>query len=84
LNAIIPTLRQGNQFELNGFADSVGSKAYNSDLSERRNKAVLKYLVSKGIDANKVAVKSFGSDSAEKQRMGKSQLERRVDVRVVP
>jgi outer membrane protein OmpA-like peptidoglycan-associated protein len=84
LNAIIPKLKQSNQFELNGFADSVGSKAYNSDLSERRSKAVLKYLVSKGVDANKVAVKSFGSDSAEKQRMGKSQLERRVDVRVVP
>jgi outer membrane protein OmpA-like peptidoglycan-associated protein len=84
LNAIIPTLKQGNQFELNGFADAIGSKAYNTDLSERRNKAVLKYLVSKGVDASKIAVKSFGSDSAEKQKSGKSQLERRVDVRVVP
>jgi outer membrane protein OmpA-like peptidoglycan-associated protein len=84
LNAILPTLKLGNQFELNGFADAVGSKAYNNDLSQRRNKAVLKYLALKGIDPSKLTVKSFGSDSAEKQKIGKNQRERRVDVRVVP
>jgi outer membrane protein OmpA-like peptidoglycan-associated protein len=84
LNAIIPTLKDGKQFELNGFADAVGKKTYNSNLSERRNKAVLKYLESKGIDAAKVSVKSFGSEEAEKQKMGKNQRERRVDIRVTP
>jgi outer membrane protein OmpA-like peptidoglycan-associated protein len=84
LNAIIPTLKQGKQFELNGFADAVGNKAYNSDLSERRGKAVLKYLSAKGIDPSTVIVKSFGSDEAEKQKIGKNQRERRVDVRVLP
>jgi outer membrane protein OmpA-like peptidoglycan-associated protein len=84
LNAIIPTLKEGKQFELNGFADAVGNKAYNNDLSERRNKAVLKYLQSKGIDADKVSVKSFGSEEAEKQKKGKNQRERRVDIRVLP
>jgi outer membrane protein OmpA-like peptidoglycan-associated protein len=84
LNAIIPTLKQGKQFELNGFADAVGNKAYNSDLSERRGKAVLKYLVTKGIDPSTMSVKSFGSDGAEKQKIGKNQRERRVDVRVLP
>jgi outer membrane protein OmpA-like peptidoglycan-associated protein len=84
LNAIIPTLKQGKQFELNGFADAVGNKAYNSDLSERRGKAVLKYLSAKGIDPSTVSVKSFGSAEAEKQKIGKNQRERRVDVRVLP
>jgi outer membrane protein OmpA-like peptidoglycan-associated protein len=84
LNAIIPTLKEGKQFELNGFADAVGKKAYNNDLSERRNKAVLKYLQSKGVDADKVSVKSFGSEEAEKQKKGKNQRERRVDIRVLP
>jgi outer membrane protein OmpA-like peptidoglycan-associated protein len=84
LNAIIPTLKDGRQFELNGFADAVGKKTYNSNLSERRNKAVLKYLESKGIDSSKVSVKSFGSDEAEKQKLGKSQRERRVDIRLAP
>jgi outer membrane protein OmpA-like peptidoglycan-associated protein len=82
LNAIVPTLQTGKQVELNGFADAVGNKAYNNNLSERRNNAVLKYLTSKGVDANKVATKSFGSEEAEKA--GKSQRDRRVDVRVVP
>jgi outer membrane protein OmpA-like peptidoglycan-associated protein len=84
LNAIIPTLKDGKQFELNGFADAVGKKTYNSNLSERRSKAVLKYLESKGIDATKVSVKSFGSEEAEKQKMGKNQRERRVDIRLSP
>jgi outer membrane protein OmpA-like peptidoglycan-associated protein len=84
LNAIIPTLKQGKQFELNGFADAVGNKAYNGDLSERRGKAVLKYLVTKGIDPSTMSVKSFGSDGAEKQKIGKNQRERRVDIRVLP
>jgi outer membrane protein OmpA-like peptidoglycan-associated protein len=84
LNAILPTLKAGNQFELNGFADAVGNKTYNSNLSERRSKAVLKYLTSKGVDASKVSVKSFGSEEAEKQKPGKNQKERRVDVRVLP
>jgi outer membrane protein OmpA-like peptidoglycan-associated protein len=84
LNAIIPTLKDGKQFELNGFADAVGKKTYNSNLSERRSKAVLKYLESKGIDAAKVSVKSFGSEEAEKQKIGKSQRERRVDIRLAP
>ncbi len=84
LNAIIPTLKDGKQFELNGFADAVGKKTYNSNLSERRSKAVLKYLESKGIDAAKVSVKSFGSEEAEKQKMGKNQRERRVDIRLSP
>ncbi len=84
LNTIIPTLKEGKQFELNGFADAVGKKTYNSKLSERRNTAVLKYLESKGIDASKVSVKSFGSEEAEKQKMGKNQRERRVDIRLSP
>jgi outer membrane protein OmpA-like peptidoglycan-associated protein len=84
LNAILPTLKDGKQFELNGFADAVGKKTYNSNLSERRNKAVLKYLESKGIDSSKVSVKSFGSEEAEKQKLGKNQRERRVDIRLAP
>jgi outer membrane protein OmpA-like peptidoglycan-associated protein len=84
LNAIIPTLKDGKQVELSGFADAVGKKEYNSNLSERRNNAVLKYLASKGIDAAKVSVKSFGSEEAEKQKMGKNQRERRVDIRLSP
>jgi outer membrane protein OmpA-like peptidoglycan-associated protein len=43
----------------------------------------LKYLQTKGVDANKVIVRSYGSDEAEKVSLGKNQRERRVDVRVL-
>jgi outer membrane protein OmpA-like peptidoglycan-associated protein len=84
LAALVPSLKASDkQYELSGFADAVGSKVYNADLSARRSQAVLKYLQTKGVDAGKVVVRSYGSDEAEKVRLGKNQRERRVDVRVL-
>jgi outer membrane protein OmpA-like peptidoglycan-associated protein len=84
LDALVPSLKSGDKrYELNGFADSVGTKTYNSGLSERRNQTVLKYLQSKGVDASKLSVKGNGSDEASKLGTGKNQRERRVDVRVL-
>lgn len=84
LDALVPSLKSGDKrYELNGFADSVGTKTYNAGLSERRNQSVLKYLQSKGVDASKLSVKGNGSDEASKLGAGKNQRERRVDVRVL-
>jgi outer membrane protein OmpA-like peptidoglycan-associated protein len=84
LDALVPSLKSGDKrYELNGFADSVGTKTYNSELSERRNQSVLKYLQSKGVDASKLSAKGNGSDEASKLGTGKNQRERRVDVRVL-
>jgi outer membrane protein OmpA-like peptidoglycan-associated protein len=84
LDALVPSLKSGDKrYELNGFADSVGTKTYNSGLSERRNQSVLKYLQSKGVDASKLSAKGNGSDEASKLGAGKNQRERRVDVRVL-
>ena len=47
--------------ELDGHTDSVGTDAYNQDLSERRAQIVYDYLTSHGIDASRiVGVKGFG------------------------
>ena len=43
-----------------GHTDSRGSDAYNQGLSERRANAVVAYLVSKGIDANRFSVVGYG------------------------
>jgi outer membrane protein OmpA-like peptidoglycan-associated protein len=84
LDALVPSLKSGDKrYELSGFADSVGTKTYNSELSERRNQSVLKYLQSKGVDASKLSAKGNGSDEASKLGTGKNQRERRVDVRVL-
>lgn len=46
---------------IEGHTDSVGSDAYNQKLSERRAKAVMKYLVDKlGINAKRLSAKGFG------------------------
>jgi OmpA-OmpF porin, OOP family len=45
---------------IDGYADSTGNGAYNIDLSERRAKAVKDYLVSRGIDPERLSTKGFG------------------------
>ncbi len=46
--------------ELRGHTDSVGSDAYNKTLSEKRAKAVMDYLVSKGISAGRLSAVGKG------------------------
>ena len=75
-----------------GHADSIGTKAYNQKLSERRAEAVKAYLVRKGVSAGKIQTEGRGEtdsvtgDTCTKTR-GKAlisclQPDRRVDVSV--
>lgn len=45
-----------------GFTDNSGSAGYNQTLSENRAKAVVTYLESKGVPADRMSVKGFGED----------------------
>jgi OOP family OmpA-OmpF porin len=47
-----------HRYQVNGHTDSVGSEASNQRLSERRAKAVQKYLISKGVDGSSSQVRS--------------------------
>jgi len=49
--------------EAAGHTDSIGSDAYNQGLSERRAQAVYDYLVSNGIDSNRLSVRGYGEAS---------------------
>ena len=51
------------KIEISGYTDSTGPDAYNMGLSERRAKAVVKYLISKNIAIERVEVKWFGEAS---------------------
>lgn len=53
-------LREVRYIIVNGHADRLGSPQYNQKLSEKRADAVRAYLVSKGVDANKVETLGFG------------------------
>ena len=46
--------------EIGGHTDAKGSEVYNQRLSERRAKAVVEFLVSKGIDPKRLQFKGYG------------------------
>ena len=43
-----------------GHTDTQGSETYNQDLSERRTQATVQYVVSQGIDENRISGEGFG------------------------
>ena len=46
--------------EIQGYTDSIGSVAYNLNLSQRRAEAVQAYLISKGVSASVLTAKGYG------------------------
>ena len=53
----------GEQFELKGYTDSVGSDAYNQKLSQRRADAVRNAMIKKGAPADRITAKGYGEAS---------------------
>ena len=49
------------EIEISGHTDNTGSKVFNELLSQRRADAVVKYLVDKGIERNRLKAKGYGS-----------------------
>lgn len=47
--------------------DSRGSDSYNLDLSDRRAKSTVQYIISKGIDASRISGKGFGESELKVQ-----------------
>jgi len=62
LNRIVKLMtdKPGMQIEIAGHADAVGTEEYNLGLSERRAKAVAKYLSEKGIAKDRITAVFFG------------------------
>lgn len=51
-----------SKIEISGHTDNVGNADYNQQLSEGRAKAVVDYLVSKGVDKNVLTYKGYGQE----------------------
>ncbi|APZ48029.1 cell envelope biogenesis protein OmpA [Polaribacter reichenbachii] len=72
------------EFDINGYADSTGTAAYNLMLSDKRANAVKNYFVKKGINESRLTAKGFGEDNpvdSNSTRKGRAN-NRRVEVKV--
>src|SRR5699024_1697981 len=63
LNKVIHLLKENPdiRIQINGYTDSTGSAAHNLALSQNRAEAVVKYLISKGIDKQRLQAKGYGA-----------------------
>jgi outer membrane protein OmpA-like peptidoglycan-associated protein len=68
--------------QIDGFTDSVGSDAYNEELSQRRADAVKAALMTRGIDPGRIGTEGYGKayPVASNTDSGGRQLNRRVEV----
>ena len=70
------------EFELKGYADSIGSEAYNLKLSQRRADAVRNAMIKQGAPADRITAKGYGEASpaaSNSTKAGRSQ-NRRVEL----
>ncbi|WP_111411766.1 OmpA family protein [Billgrantia lactosivorans] len=64
LDEVATTLRDNPDLRvrIEGHTDSVGSAEYNQDLSQRRADSVRDFLVSRGIEENRMTTRGFGEE----------------------
>ncbi|GAB4339801.1 MAG: hypothetical protein OHK0038_19120 [Flammeovirgaceae bacterium] len=87
LNELLTFLNENStlKVEISGHTDSVASDEYNMRLSDKRAKAVVDFLISKGIPKERMVAKGYGesqpiaSNDTEEGR----QLNRRTEMRII-
>lgn len=73
-----------NKVIIGGHASKEGTRAHNTRLAKNRAMAVKNYLVEKGVPANRLIVKNYGSDVANSINVNKMlYLDRRVEIIVL-
>lgn len=78
--------RRAMIIEIGGHTDNIGSDQFNQKLSERRANAVMKFIVSKGIDPARITSVGYGEKrplvSNDDEKDGR-EINRRVEFRIV-
>lgn len=87
LDAIANLMHQQSRsiFEIAGHTDNVASEDFNLKLSVERAKAVVNYLIAKGIDAKRLKYKGYGKSmpiASNESELGRA-LNRRVEFKVL-
>ena len=78
--------RPDMSIEIGGHTDSIGTEEYNLKLSDRRANAVVKFLASKGIDAERITAIGYGEKmprASNAKEVGGRAVNRRVEFRIV-
>jgi outer membrane protein OmpA-like peptidoglycan-associated protein len=74
--------------EVSGYADSKGSDSYNKKLSQQRAQAVVNYLLSKGINKERMTAQGYGEvkssalANSEKANPSGRESDRRVELKI--
>lgn len=72
--------------EIAGHTDSIGPKAYNKSLSQRRAQAIVDFLVGEGVPAERLIARGYGEEdplaSNDDEAEGR-ELNRRVEMRIL-
>jgi outer membrane protein OmpA-like peptidoglycan-associated protein len=73
------------QVEISGHTDNVGSDNYNQGLSERRAKAVMDYILTRGVDPFQIVAVGYGESQprADNATSAGKQLNRRVEAKIL-
>lgn len=64
LDGVVTIMRDnpGIKIELSSHTDSIGSSAYNIKLSQQRAQSCVNYIISKGIDSERIIAKGYGKN----------------------
>jgi OOP family OmpA-OmpF porin len=88
LDEVVPVLRRnpGLRVEVQGHSDSTGSTPFNERLSGMRARAVMAYLVSKGVAPGRLTAKGFGAlrPAASNDTVEGRAKNRRVELKPLP
>ena len=87
LDTVYESLAQNPEVEveIRGYTDSIGSRAFNLRLSQKRADAVRQYLINRGIDAKRIRAIGFGEDypiASNRTARGRSENRRIEFVRI--
>jgi outer membrane protein OmpA-like peptidoglycan-associated protein len=88
LNEVAQTLQAypSTMIDVLGHTDSVGTDAYNQQLSEQRARAVANYLIARGVQPARIATRGYGETmpiATNETEAGRA-ANRRVEIKVVP
>ena len=67
------------RFAIEGHTDAVGNREFNRDLSQRRAQSVVDYLVTQGVEAQRLDARGFGFDKPKPGLTPRAAGNRRVE-----